>query len=76
MVARLDAGVSPAQAEAALTAALAGAPPVVGEPRDRVAVTTSLRLRLIGTKQRDMATFVLGPRRWCCSWVQGTLPEF
>ena len=27
--------------------------------RDRVAVTTSLRLRMIGTKQRDMATFVL-----------------
>ncbi len=59
VVARLAAGVSPAQAEAALTAALAGAPPVAGEPRDRVAVTTSLRLRLIGTKQRDMATFVL-----------------
>ena len=59
VVARLAAGVSPAQAEAALTAALAGAPPVAGEPRDRVAVTTSLRLRMIGTKQRDMATFVL-----------------
>ena len=59
VVARLGAGVSAAQAADTLTAALAGLPPVHGEPDDRQAITTSLRERMIGTKQRDMAAFVL-----------------
>jgi putative ABC transport system permease protein len=54
VVARLGAGVSAAQAAETLTAALAGLP-----PDDRQAITTSLRERMIGTKQRDMAAFVL-----------------
>ena len=59
VVARLGAGVSPAQAADTLTAALSGLPRVQGEPDDREAITTSLRQRMIGTKQRDMAAFVL-----------------
>lgn len=59
VVARLAPGVSGAQADATLASARLVA--VVG-PRDgadRVAVTSSLRSRMIGTKQRDMALFVL-----------------
>jgi putative ABC transport system permease protein len=59
VVARLAPGVSPAQAATALTAALAALPSVQGEPPDRKATTTSLRQRMIGTKQRNMAAVVL-----------------
>jgi predicted permease len=59
VVARLVPGVSLAQANTALTTGLAAVPSTAGEPPDRMATTTTLRQRMIGTKQRDMAAFVL-----------------
>jgi putative ABC transport system permease protein len=58
VVARLAPGVSGTQADAMLAAASPGAL-FAGDRADRVAVTTSLRRVMIGTKQRDMALFVL-----------------
>ena len=54
IVARLEPGVSAAQADVTLAAALGG-----GNGADRVAVTTPLRGEMIGRKQRDMASVVL-----------------
>ena len=59
MVARLAPGVSGAQADVTLGAASAGMLSGPGGGGHTAAVTTSLRSRLIGTKQRDMALFVL-----------------
>ena len=58
IVARLQAGVSAAQADASVRAASArGLSSLTAG--DRTAVTTPLRQTMIGTKQRDMAVFVL-----------------
>jgi putative ABC transport system permease protein len=59
VVARLEPGVSAAQADVTLAAALAGSLPETTGGTDPVAVTRSLRQSMIGTKQRDMALFVL-----------------
>jgi putative ABC transport system permease protein len=61
VVARLEAGVSAAQADAALRATsgeiIAG--PAASERAGWIAATTPLRRMMIGTKQRDMALFIL-----------------
>ena len=54
LVARLEPGASTAQADAALSAVFAA------EGSDASAVTVPLRAQMIGGKQREMATFVLG----------------
>ena len=54
LVARLEPGASPAQADAALSAAFAA------EGSGASAITVPLRAQMIGSKQREMATFVLG----------------
>jgi predicted permease len=54
LVARLAPGASIAQSDAALAAAL------LSEGSDLVAVTIPLRAQMLGAKQREMATFVLG----------------
>jgi putative ABC transport system permease protein len=62
VVARLEPGVSKAQADAALETVLTALTAPLSKPADggrTVAATSSLRSRLIGTKQRDMALFVL-----------------
>ena len=60
VVARLEPGVSGARAETALSVASADTLTGLGDGAFRaIAVTTSLRLRMIGTKQRNMALFVL-----------------
>jgi predicted permease len=59
VVARLEPGVSRAQADVTLGAASASNLFGSGDSGGRAAVMTSLRLRMIGTKQRDMALFVL-----------------
>jgi putative ABC transport system permease protein len=59
VVARLAPGVSGAQADTALASALPGALRGSRDGADRVPVTWSLRSRMIGTKQRNMALFVL-----------------
>jgi predicted permease len=59
VVARLKPGVSGVQADATLATASAGTLPGGGDGADRAAKTTPLRLLMIGTKQRDMALFVL-----------------
>ena len=53
VVARLEPGVSAAQADVTLAAAFGGG------GSDSVAVTTPLRAEMIGGKQREMASFVL-----------------
>jgi predicted permease len=57
VVARLEAGVSGVQAD--VTLAAAGTLFGRGDGADRRAVTTPLRQLMIGTKQRNMALFVL-----------------
>jgi len=54
LVARLEPGASTPQADAALSAAFAA------EGSDGRAMTVPLRAQMIGSKQREMATFVLG----------------
>jgi putative ABC transport system permease protein len=61
VVARLEPGVSSIQADTALSAGLAEVLNAGSGDGDgaRSVVTTSLRLRMLGTKQRNMALFVL-----------------
>ncbi len=59
VVARLAPGVSGAQADATLATAPAGTLFGPGDGGQAAAATASLRSRMIGTKQRDMALFVL-----------------
>ena len=59
VVARLEPGVSSAQADATLATAAAGTLFGPGDGGQTAAATASLRSRMIGTKQRDMALFVL-----------------
>jgi putative ABC transport system permease protein len=59
VVARLEPGVSAAQADAMLATTLAGMPAVATDRTGHVLLTSSLRQSMIGTKQRDMALFVL-----------------
>lgn len=59
VVARLAPGVSGAQADVTLGAASTATPFRTEDGGSATAVTTSLRSRMIGTKQRDMALFVL-----------------
>ena len=59
VVARLEPGVAKARADTALSAASADAITGPGDGAGSAIGTTSLRLRMIGTKQRNMALFVL-----------------
>jgi putative ABC transport system permease protein len=59
IVARLEPGVSAAQADATLSTLSAGAAAGPAGSSERAAVTIPLHRVMIGTKQRDMALFVL-----------------
>jgi putative ABC transport system permease protein len=59
VVARLGPGVSRAQADVTMGGAPAATVFGTGDAANVAAVTTPLRSRMIGTKQRDMALFVL-----------------
>jgi putative ABC transport system permease protein len=59
VVARLEPGVSGARADTTLSAASAETLTGPGDGGFRAIGTSSLRLRMIGTKQRNMALFVL-----------------
>ena len=59
VVARLAPGVTSAQADTTLAAAIPGTQLGPRDGADRIAGTSPLRRRMIGTKQRDMALFVL-----------------
>jgi putative ABC transport system permease protein len=59
VVARLEPGVSGAQAVATLATAFAGGQAGAGDASGRGATIMPLRQLMIGTKQRDMALFIL-----------------
>jgi putative ABC transport system permease protein len=59
VVARLEPGVAAARADVALRTALAGEHVDPADASNHMPVMISLRLLMLGTKQRDMASFVL-----------------